>query len=221
LVKYQSKATVEGREASSAFSSEASPELQTTKTWSTWKSADAHRGEPKLDPGSDDMMRFTATGRRFVVENHYQSTWAASEDALYGVAGKTLPWKYTDDSLISVPCHRPRTQESVPPLEEANVKKRKKWWRRTSSMSKTRANDPYYDFVLKEMRRGDYLKQYAQDERGNYIGTEEPAEDCMLRGEDLEKYRGGEDKKFRNEIVKDETDRSALIGVEYGEMFSA
>lgn len=218
--KDQSKATVEEREISKMLGSERSPELQTTKIWSMWKGADAHRGEPKLDPGSDDMMRFTATGRPFVADNRYQSTWSglASGDAPEGVPGRTMPWKYTDESLISVPCLRPRPQDSVSTSGEANVQK-KKWWRRKSSTANSSVND-LDNFVLKKVQRGEYLKHYAKDEQGNYIGTEPPAKDCILRGKDLEKYRSGKDMEFRNEIDKHETDRSAAIGVEHGGLFS-
>jgi hypothetical protein len=41
---------------------------------------------------------------------------------------------------------------------------------------------------VKMMPRGEYLKYYAKDEEGNYIGSEEPAEDCSLRS----RISGGE-----------------------------
>jgi hypothetical protein len=199
--KDQSGATVEEVEASKLFANQGSPEIQATRSSFIWKGADAHRGQPKLDPNSDDMMRFTATGRPYVPDNRYQATWQgmANEDCPQGVTGKTLPWKYTDESLISVPCLKPRPEESADASGEVNDKK-KKWWRRKSSTSSNSINDPN-NFVLRKVKRGDYLKHYAKDEQGNYIGTEEPADDCILRGKDLEKYRNSRKTTFRNEIA--------------------
>jgi hypothetical protein len=206
----QGEMIVEEREVSEKLFDKVLREIMVPKKSSVWKSADAHRGEPKLDPSSDDMMRFTATGRPFVPDDRYQSTWAGldSGDSFTGVPGKTLPFKYTDDSLISVPCLRLGIQESAPASGEPNDTK-KKWWRRKSSSSSNPDN-----FEMKKVRRGEYLKHYAKDDQGNYCGTEEPAEDCILRGKDLERYRSNRAIAFRNEIAENQTDYSALMGVE-------
>jgi hypothetical protein len=181
---------------------EGSPELQGPRTPSMWRSADPHRGEPTLDPASDDMRRFTATGRPFVADDPYQS-WAGFTDGDIsgGGTGKNLPLKYTDESVISVPCLRPPPDESIP---EATDKKKKKWWRRISSRynSSDSVDDPK-NFIMKRMTRGEYLKHYCMDEQDNYAGMEEPAEDCILKGKDLKKYRGGKETKWANEIVED------------------
>jgi hypothetical protein len=208
---------VEEREVSEKLVDKVSRDIMVPKKSSIWKTADPHRGEPKLDPASDDMMRFTATGRPFVPDNRYQSTWAGLDngDSFTGVPGKTLPFKYTDDSLISVPCLKVGTQESTSASEEPNDTK-KKWWRRKSSSSSNSLNDPA-NFVMKKVRRGEYLKHYAKDDQGNYSGTGEPAEDCILRGKDLERYRSNRAIAFRNEIAENQTDFSAPIGVEKGE----
>ena len=211
--KDQIMAMVEELEVSNKLSSEESPELLSTRTSSIWKGADAHRGEPLLAPSSDDMTRFTATGRPFEPENHYQSTWAGLADAPHAVPGKTLPWKFTDESLISVPCLRRRPQEDRFAPGEANKKNKRRWWRRRSSTSNGGMNNPD-NFVMRKIQRGEYLKHYAKDEQGTYIGTEEPAEDCILRGDDLETYRSGRDKMFRNEIVGNGLKRPALVDVE-------
>ena len=166
-----------------------SPELLDTTTSSIWKGADAHRGEPLLAQRSDDMMRFTATGRPFVPDNRHQSSWAgmASEDAPQAVPVKTLPLKFTDESLISVPCLRTSAQEDRCASGGADKEKKKRWWRRRSSTSSRSVNNPD-NFVMRRLKRGEYLKHYAKDEHGNYIGTEEPAEDCILKWDDLETY---------------------------------
>ncbi|KAF7503378.1 hypothetical protein GJ744_003942 [Endocarpon pusillum] len=191
--KDQTKAVMEELEVSNTLSSEESPELLSTRTSSIWTGADAHRGEPLLASSSDDMTRFTATGRPFKPENHYQSTWAGLADAPQAVPGKTLPWKFRDESLISVPCLRPKSQEEGIVPGEANKKNNKRWWRRRPLMSNGRMND-LDKFVMRRIQRGEYLKHYAKDEQGAYIGTEGPAEDCILRGDDLETYRSGRDK---------------------------
>jgi hypothetical protein len=212
LDKQQSKAAVGEYEVSERFSTDGSPEVQSGRKSSFLKGADPHRGELNLDPASDDMMRFTATGRPYKRDNRYQTTWAGMANAHVpqGVAGKTLPWKYTDESLISVPCLKPRAQEPAPPAGDAGDKM-KKWWRRKSLTSGNSLNDPG-NFMMKKVKRGDYLKHYAKDEQGNYMGTEEPAEDCILRGKDLDKYRGS-DTKFRHKIVEAKEDRERLVGL--------
>lgn len=42
---------------------------------------------------------------------------------------------------------------------------------------------------MRQITRGEYLKHYAKDDNGRYIGSEEPAADCILKGEDVAKYR--------------------------------
>lgn len=55
---------------------------------------------------------------------------------------------------------------------------------------RSKSRDNKDDFEMKEMKRGEYLKHYAKDDDGKYIGTEEPADDCILRhAEDIKLYR--------------------------------
>lgn len=43
---------------------------------------------------------------------------------------------------------------------------------------------------MKEMTITEYLKRYAKDDDGNYVGTQDAAPDCILRDEkDRTKYR--------------------------------
>jgi len=57
------------------------------------------------------------------------------------------------------------------------------------------------------MTRGEYLKHYAKDEEGNYVGTEEPAEDCVLKEGDRRQRHGDGVMvgKWSNEIIVQET----------------
>lgn len=43
---------------------------------------------------------------------------------------------------------------------------------------------------MKDMTRTEYLKHYALDGYGRYIGTEDPAPDCILKdARDIAKYK--------------------------------
>jgi hypothetical protein len=139
---------------------------------------------------SDGMDRFTATGRPYKPPTENENAAAAftsmmtSHEGGFSQAGiNHLPVKFTDDSLLTIPV-LPKGAEQV-----ENDKKKHFWSRRKSQNA---------NFVMKEMTRGDYLKHYAKDDQGKYIGTEEPAEDCILRGEDVQKYKPVT--SFSNEI---------------------
>jgi hypothetical protein len=147
----------------------------------------------------DGMDRSTATGRPYKAPSRADKSAAAFDSVMAGdgahfsFAGVNhLPVKFTDDSILSIPV-LPQGAGQV-----AADKKKRFWSRRKSENT---------NFVMKEMSRGDYLKHYAKDEQGKYIGTDEPAEDCILRGEDLEKYKRAT--TFRNEIdgAEDKEDR--------------
>ena len=142
-----------------------------------------HLTSPDLD--SDAMQRFTATGRPFnpptKSDKHgwAMNSVAQGEHILSGPAN-LLPQRYTDDSLISVPVMRPEDIDK--PAESTKPKK---------SLFSSRRKSENTNFVIKKIPRGEYLKHYAKDEGNKYVGTEEPARDCILRGEDVEKYRKG------------------------------
>lgn len=172
-------------------------------------------GSPNVTEG---MQRFTATGRPYrppQPEIDGWSTNALSGTESFGASpANLLPVKFTDESLISVPTMR---AEDVGKAEAP--KSKKSFWssRRKSSNG---------NFTIRQVPRGDYLKYYAKDEDGKYIGTyamssvilrdppvctdawwsswlmsagtEDPAKDCILRGDDIAKYRGS--LSFKNEI---------------------
>lgn len=57
---------------------------------------------------------------------------------------------------------------------------------------------------MRRIPRREYLAHYAKDESGRYVGTAEPADDCILRGEDLAKHRGSKHlSKFENEFARE------------------
>lgn len=62
-----------------------------------------------------------------------------------------------------------------------------KLWKR---LSHSDSDGPKW--TTKEISRDVYLRHYAKDSEGKYVGTERPADDCLLRrGSDVERYRGG------------------------------
>jgi hypothetical protein len=61
------------------------------------------------------------------------------------------------------------------------------------------------NFTMRQIPRREYLARYAKDEGGRYIGTQDPAENCILHGEDLAWFRGNKRQaKFDNEIHETE-----------------
>ena len=130
----------------------------------------------------DGMESFSATGKPFKGTTQAESNaraWNAyaTADALGRGAPNLLPVKYTDESLIDVPVMRP---EDIGKVEDPQKKK--------TFFSRRRSENT--NFIIRQIPRGEYLKYYAKDDNGAYCGTEEPAKDCILRGNDVQKYRG-------------------------------
>ena len=86
--------------------------------------------------------------------------------------GSTLPFKYTDESLIPVPVRK------EPLIMDGKPRKRGLFSRLKGK------NEGNEGFTIKQIQRGEYLKHYAKDDNGWYSGTEQPAEDCILKDED-------------------------------------
>jgi len=154
---------------------------------------------------TDSWQRFTATGRPWVPPSKHEKaqfamTGIGFAHAFVQGAPQLLPFRFTDDSIISVPVLRPEDVGSYAHRAPVVDGTKKKFWQ---SRRKSRDGGLNEKFIIKKMTRGDYLKHYAKDDEGRYCGTEEPAADCLLRGPDLEKWRGGgvaETGSFRNEI---------------------
>ncbi|RMZ91348.1 hypothetical protein DV736_g1440, partial [Chaetothyriales sp. CBS 134916] len=130
-----------------------------------------------------DMQRFTATGRPFKPRGQQDKqagtmlAMSASESFGQGAAD-LLPKRYDDNSIITVPVMRP---------EDAGKADGHKKEKRSFFSSRRRSENS--NIMMRQMPRGEYLKHYAKDDAGRYVGTEEPAVDCILRGEDVVKYR--------------------------------
>lgn len=147
-------------------------------------------------------QHFTATGRPFPSStssntNGFFGGYAAAES--FGrAAPNLLPVRFTDASIISVPVlphaepsqSKPNAEDSdsdsnTNPVKESKHKSRFSIssFRRKSS-SGNAAKKGKQDFVIKEMTRGEYLKHYAKDDNGRFVGSEEPAIDCILNNEE-------------------------------------
>ncbi|KAI9709621.1 MAG: hypothetical protein M1812_007669 [Candelaria pacifica] len=116
---------------------------------------------------NDGMQRFTATGRPMP---QYSPSALASgfHGPLGGEAVQHLPMKFTDESIITVPI--PIDEPS--PCPETNIIKegKKSWVSKLGDSIKGKKSQGKFRMV--RMTRGEYLKYWAKDEEGRYIGTE-------------------------------------------------
>lgn len=140
-----------------------------------------------------DLQRFTATGRPIPAQDTRTglSGGMASAHSYGQSAPNLLPVRFTDNSVISVPVLPHAEPSQTKPDDEDSdegpvkgPKSRSRFslsnFRRKSSSS----GNGKQSFVIKEMTRGNYLKHYAKDDSGKYIGSEEPASDCILNNEE-------------------------------------
>jgi hypothetical protein len=69
-------------------------------------------------------------------------------------------------------------------------------FKRNLTTARQKANPDLPPFVMKQVPYEVWRKHYAKDKDGNYKGTHAPAEDCLLRPHDVEKWKfkgdGGE-----------------------------
>ncbi|KAI9823844.1 MAG: hypothetical protein M1826_007590 [Phylliscum demangeonii] len=128
----------------------------------------------------DGMQRFTATGRPKPNEPFYEWT-KFQPDTFTPCVVATLPWKFTDEDVISVPVTLPTPAAAavVPPavLAHPNEEAKEGFVAKVLLGGKRRAKEKNEKkekakVVVLRMTRGDYLKYWARDEQGVYIGTE-------------------------------------------------
>ncbi|KAJ9603635.1 hypothetical protein H2200_011821 [Cladophialophora chaetospira] len=140
----------------------------------------------------------------------------ASADSWGAGPANHSPFLITEDSLISVPVLKPSdiARHSVSQIQTlpdgSSQPGQTKSARKSFSLlgSKSSSSSAYKtrntgEFVMRRVPRREYLAHYAKDDNGKYIGSEEPAPDCILHGDDLVKYRGEAKTlaaKFENEI---------------------
>lgn len=122
-------------------------------------------------------------------------------------APQFLPQQFTDDSVLLIPipvsalrgATPPSPSASENPTEETSPQQQQQERRSSSSSSKLMnrlrgggGGKKKEEFKMVEMTRGEYLRYWAKDEEGRYIGTEPEGEGVRrLRGR--ERGEGGKD----------------------------
>jgi len=149
----------------------------------------ANMSDSRDSHNDSTLQSFTATG---------WSTSRTSESTKGTGAPSNLPSGFTDESIISIrvlpPPEGPDTKPAASDSDDDNPVKGLKPKHRFSFSSFRRKSsskkDKRPEFVMKDMTRAEYLKHYAKDVNGRYIGTEDPANDCILNSkEDIMRYR--------------------------------
>lgn len=113
--------------------------------------------------------------------------------------------KETDDTLITVPVidlaslQQQRNlshTSSLDPAAEADAKNDKSkihslsgFWRKSPNANYS-PRDTKVHVTVRQVTRREYFKHYAKDNHGGFVGSESPAEDCILNEEDSAKWRG-------------------------------
>ena len=79
------------------------------------------------------------------------------------------------------------------PIKEEEPSKRKGLFRKAGlTTQRKRLNPELPPFVLRQIPYDTWRKHYAKDKDGNYHGTHAPAENCLLKPHDVQKWRLGE-----------------------------
>jgi hypothetical protein len=115
---------------------------------------------------------------------------------MYGPVGR--PSEQTDDTLVTVPVLDLKTlqrneersgarKEAIRPKEKG--KGLSSFFRRSSSNFHS-PSERKVNIDMRQITRREYLQHYAKDDHGSYVGTDDPAADCILNEEDLARWRG-------------------------------
>ncbi|OAP59107.1 hypothetical protein AYL99_06405 [Fonsecaea erecta] len=81
------------------------------------------------------------------------------------------------------------------PISEEEPSRRKGLFRKVGLTTQRKRRDSQDDlppFVMRQIPYDTWRKHYAKDKEGNYRGTHAPAEDCLLKPEDVRKWRLGD-----------------------------
>ena len=98
------------------------------------------------------------------------ASWAVSYD-------EALNWQYNNSA------------------EEQEPSRRKSLFRKagiTTQRKRAGGNDDLPPFVMRQIPYETWRKHYAKDKDGNYKGTHAPAEDCLLKPDDVQRWRLGD-----------------------------
>lgn len=84
-------------------------------------------------------------------------------------------------------------QHNEPIKAEEETSRRKSFFRKAGiTTQRKKANPDLPQFVLRQVPYDIWRKHYAKDKDGRYRGTHAPAEDCLLKPEDVQKWRLGD-----------------------------
>jgi hypothetical protein len=152
----------------------------------------ASPSDSSLDP--EALQHFTATGRPMPAFKHQaMQNWAGDMLTL----PQLLPKRYTDESII------PAIIVDVIPREGGEVKKEKMSWVRKLKGEVSEGDKKGLTKVV-YMPRGEYLKWFARDTEGHYIGKEDYR---RWTEEELENEFG----RYKPAVVKKGVNTSSLI----------
>ncbi|EXJ57661.1 uncharacterized protein A1O5_12451 [Cladophialophora psammophila CBS 110553] len=87
------------------------------------------------------------------------------------------------------------TWEHNSSAHEEEPSRRRSFFRKVGLTTQRKRPDPEDDlppFVMRQIPYPTWRKHYAKDKDGNYRGTHAPAEDCLLKPEDVQKWRLGD-----------------------------
>lgn len=89
----------------------------------------------------------------------------------------------------------PSTATKADGSPEVQTERRKSFLKRAGlTTERVKRNPDTPPFTFRQIPYDEWRKHYAKDAQGNYRGTHAPAEDCLLKPEDVSKWRLGEAK---------------------------
>jgi hypothetical protein len=137
----------------------------------------------------------------------------------YGPSGRRMDrWReQNDDTLISVPVLQTTIQSPPAELDNKDREKGLSGFFRRKALNFDSLSSIPVNVTLRQVPQKEYQKHYLKDHRGRYMGTEEPADDCILNEEDTARWRGeGSKAGLGTELVahgtpQDDTDVSVRV----------
>ncbi|OJD36818.1 uncharacterized protein BKCO1_9000169 [Diplodia corticola] len=159
---------------------------ETDRTGPATKNGYPVHGSPIIIETSEepDMERFTAAGRP---KPDYQPGISNMDCGSFTGSGapNLLPVRFTDKSMINVPIPAADLWDGSEPVPQPN-ERRSSW---IAKLGKKLGTKEKQKIVNVKMTRGEYLKYWAKDEDGNYVGTEPRGEGKRIWREKLEAER--------------------------------
>jgi hypothetical protein len=95
-------------------------------------------------------------------------------------------WDETLNWSQNAPLHHPNNQPASPFHRKPSLIKKLGL---TTQRERANPQSDLPPFVMRSVPYGTWRKHYAKDKDGNYKGTHAPAEDCLLKPDDLQKWR--------------------------------